>query len=99
MIVVRIELWPHGDETRKRELAIAVISNDVVRSLETEGEHGDYRVLVSHQAGTRYAQQAPTVRELLAGAGLWKRGVLRNFPRSLGAVHLVQRALTEALHR
>lgn len=99
MIVVRIELWPRGDETRKRELAVAVISNQVGRSLETDGELGDYGVHVSHQAGSRYAHEVPDPHALVGGKGLWKRARVLNFPRRLGAVHLVQRALTEALHR
>lgn len=39
MIYIRVELWPHGDESRKREIGTAIIDN-VGGSVST----GNYRV-------------------------------------------------------
>ncbi len=43
MIVVTIELWPHGDESKKKHLGTAKIANDG-RGTLTEG---DYDVVLS----------------------------------------------------
>lgn len=42
MIVVKVELWPHGDESKARELSRAFISNDLKTTAETRGEYGSY---------------------------------------------------------
>lgn len=43
MIVIRIEMWPLGDEKRKRLLGIARISNDGLGTADT----GNYKVELS----------------------------------------------------
>lgn len=88
MIVVRIEMWPSGSEELKRDLAVVVIGNDLTGT----DQQGNYRVIASHQAGTKYAKTLEP-RELLAGVGVWKRGRVEAFPRRLGAVQLVRRAM------
>ena len=88
MIVVRIELWPAGDRERRRDLAVVVIGSDLTGT----DQQGNYRVVASHQAGTRYAKTLEP-RDLLAGVGVWKRGRVEAFPRRLGAVQLVRRAM------
>lgn len=45
MIVVTIELWPKGDQARKRHLGTAIITNDATGS---EGL-GNYRVTLSRR--------------------------------------------------
>lgn len=43
MIVVTVELWPHGDERRKRHLGTATIANDLSGTQDT----GNYHVMLS----------------------------------------------------
>lgn len=42
MIVVKVEIWPKGDEKSARELTRAYIANDVVTSIRTKGSYGSY---------------------------------------------------------
>lgn len=93
MIVVRIELWPGGDKTRKQDLATVVISNDGSGTDRV----ANYKAVVSHQAGTQYAGSLDPA-ELITGARAWKRGQLVGFRRDRGAVMLLKAAL-EVLFR
>lgn len=43
MLVVKVELWPKGDESRAREICRAQIANDVATTKETRGEFGAYK--------------------------------------------------------
>jgi hypothetical protein len=43
MIVVKVELWPKGDETQKRSLGTAFIINDGTGTLS----HGNYIVMLA----------------------------------------------------
>lgn len=82
MIVVRIELWPFGDHTKKRLLGVATICND----LSGDKKRGNYNVELSH-AG-KYLQKKK---------GMWKKGRVENHRRSLSPYHLVYKALKAAL--
>lgn len=42
MIVVKIEIWPNGDESKAREHSRAYIANDEKTTNETKGELGSY---------------------------------------------------------
>jgi hypothetical protein len=42
MIVVKVEMWPLGNEKKAQELSRAYISNDGVTSRETGGAFGSY---------------------------------------------------------
>lgn len=77
MVIVKIELWPHGDESRATPLGTIKITND-----GTGNEaFGNYDVSLSHSG--RYVTRP----------GTWKRGkVLRHF-RGLSPYHLVVKAL------
>lgn len=83
MIIVRIELWPLGDPTKKRLLGIAKIANDGTG----DKKQGNYNVELSH-AG-KYIDKKK---------GIWKRGRVENHFRKLSPYHLVYKALKAALH-
>ncbi|MBM9499722.1 hypothetical protein JWG44_05585 [Leptospira sp. 201903071] len=42
MIVVKIEIWPNGDESKKREHSRAYIANDRTTTEATKGAYGSY---------------------------------------------------------
>lgn len=42
MIVIKVEMWPGGDESKAEEFSRAYIDNRVVTTLRTGGTHGDY---------------------------------------------------------
>jgi hypothetical protein len=96
MLVVRIELWPKGDESTKRDLAVIAIAN-----VGGDATAGDYEYAISNQAGTRYAGSLDPHELLAPPQGgkrpYWKRGKIVGFARSLGAVRLVHRVLRKAL--
>jgi len=77
MVVVKIELWPHGDQEKARDLGSLIICNDMTGTKD----YGSYNVAVSH--GGRYWGKP----------GVWKSGLVKNFRRSLSPYHLVARAL------
>jgi hypothetical protein len=81
MMVVRIELWPQGDESQKRELGVAHVAN-----VGGSTESGNYKVTLFKSP--EYAKRD----------GVWKRGVVMNFPRlRLGPWDLLLRALSSAV--
>lgn len=63
MLVIKIELWPHGREDFKRDLGVAYISNDLTGDPET----GNY--VFSLMKSAEYA----------AKSGVWKRDKLYGF--------------------
>lgn len=87
MLVIKVELWPHGDETRAQEIATGVIGNDgsgnwqygnynVVLSNNGECDpHGMYEQAVAQDKQTR-------VEKFYRDSGVWK--LLRV---ALNAVH------------
>ena len=44
MLVLKIEMWPNGDESKAYEHSRAYISNDARTTLKTRGTHGSYTV-------------------------------------------------------
>jgi hypothetical protein len=64
MIVVHIELWPKGDESRKRELGVGRITN-----VGGDRRRGNYKVALL---------KSP---EYAKSEGIWRRGLVSNFPR------------------
>jgi len=44
MIVLKVEMWPNGDEEKAYEHSRAYIVNDGKTSLETRGDYGSYNV-------------------------------------------------------
>lgn len=78
MIVVRIEMWPHGDERLKREIGAAMITNQGTGTRDA----GNYTVRLMKSA------------EYARSPGVWKRGEVEGFPRlRLGPWDLLYRAL------
>jgi hypothetical protein len=47
MIVVKVEMWPGGDESRAQEFARATITNQVKTTVQSAGKFGDYAVRLS----------------------------------------------------
>jgi hypothetical protein len=82
MIVVKIEVWPHGDRQQARLIGSCVIVNNETGS----AEKGNYEVGLSH-SGIYYGKRK----------GLWKKGTLTGHLRSLSPYHLVMRAIQSAL--
>ena len=75
VIVIRIELWPKGDEKLARTMGVGTIENIGTGS----ADRGNYRVRLSK----------------FGGKGTWKRGYVRDFPRTrLGPWDLLFRALS-----
>ena len=79
MIVIRVEMWPHGDESRKSELGIAYVANDGTGTSQV-GNY-DVQLMKSASMGARRS-------------GVWKTGRVEGFPRlRLGQWDLIFRAL------
>jgi len=71
MIVVKVEMWPGGDEARASELARAYIANQVTTTVETRGAAGDYSVELR---GGVYGRPDLLKR-------VWKKGTVLGFDR------------------
>lgn len=84
MVVVRIELWPHGDHSKSTTLGVITITNDGTGTKE----FGNYDVCVSHVAG------AP--EHLKKRNPCYKTGKVTGFMRKLSPYHLLIRALKAA---
>lgn len=85
MMVIRIELWPRGDEARKREIGRAHITN-VGGSADAAIGHYDVELFKSLE----YAKSE----------GIWREGRVMNFPRrggQFGTWDLLLLALLSAL--
>lgn len=91
MIVIKMELWPGGDEGHAIDLGRCVIGNDVVRSLESGLTLGDYDVRI--EKGEMYSRRPGDV---------WKKGHVTGFKRSsrqVGPWELLFHALKNTLGR
>jgi len=82
MIVVNIELWPHGSKDRSKTIGNLVIVNDGTGNVE----HGNYNVALSH-AGIYYGKKKEP----------WKTGSVKNHKRMLSPYHLVYKAIKNTL--
>jgi hypothetical protein len=81
MVVVKVELWPNGDETKARTIGRIKIANDGTGTLE----RGNYNVELSHSG--RYSNKP----------GVWKKGKVVGYRRlAQSPYHLVKMALTAA---
>lgn len=78
MVVVTVEVWPHGHEGQKRTIGRLYITNDGTGSVAA----GNYTVEAEH-AGTYYGRRK----------GPWKRGRVTGFVRTLSPYRLLCRAL------
>lgn len=82
MIVIDLQMWPRGDETKKYSLGAVVIVN--VGGTLDMGEY-EVRILKSASHGAKKA-------------GVWKAGKVSGFPRlRLGATDLLLRALVACI--
>jgi len=84
MVVVKIELWPHGNESQAKQIGEARIALDGVTAT---AERGDYAVELRH-AGRFWGKP-----------GNWKTGRLHDHARELSPYHLVMRAIAACLGR
>lgn len=80
MVVVKIELWPHGDESQMRPLGRIDIANDGTGTVAL----GNYDATFAH-AGSYYGKE-----------GHYKKGRIVAFSRNLSPYHLIARALAAA---
>ena len=88
MIVVKLEMWPGGDESKAVEFGRAYITNQLVTSVQSGGQQGDYQVKLY---GGVYGR-----RDLLKR--LWKKASVDGFDRvRMGAWDLLYLALKAAL--
>lgn len=101
MIDININMDQYGRGNRIYGLARIVIWNDG----SGDGDHGNYLFAVSHQFNSPHGSEAagrtgraePTVVDLVGGGPwVWKSGAIRSYPRRLGAVRLLGRALKKA---
>lgn len=89
MLVVKVELWPHGDESRSKEIARTYIFNK-------GGSHsrGNYGVRVCRKAKSF---KAPTPETWKQNKGIARTGEVLDYPRlSYNVWRLVLRALRSA---
>lgn len=77
MIVVKIELWPHGDQSQAKQIGWVDIANDGTGDVV----ESSYKVSVRH--GGKY----------FGKAGFYRIGKVNAFKRELSPYHLVSRAL------
>jgi len=88
VIVVKIEMWPKGDESRAREIGRTYIYN-----AGGTAERGDYEVRVSRKA--KEFKHEP--RKVLSGEGFARTGSVKDYPRkSYNVWRLITRALKSA---
>ncbi len=93
MLVIKIEMWPHGDSERARSLGVATIANTGRGTRDV----ADYDVrLFKAPEYSRQAETRPLHQMLLhpLAKETWKKGRVEGFPRlSLGPWDLLFRAL------
>jgi hypothetical protein len=84
VVVVKIELWPHGDSSKAKQIGQVNIALETVTQTE---EIGDYSVELLH-AGMYWGRP-----------GNWKTGRLTGHRRMLSPYHLVMRAIAACIGR
>jgi hypothetical protein len=86
MVNVVIEVWPGGDEARKRIIGQVQIANDCTGDVGTDNQgRGNYNVTLVHSG------------KFAARPGIWRRGRVVGHQRSLSPYHLVAKAIIAAL--
>lgn len=90
MIVVKLELWPGGDERRKREIGTTYINN-----VGGTDKRGDYDVRVMRKD---YDPCTISLRQVFGeGKGITRKGHVSNYPRlSYNVWRLITKALLSA---
>ena len=83
MLVVKIELWPKGDESKARQIGRIDIINDGTGT----SEFGNYNVNIHH---SELLNKTPLSR-------FYKIGKVTGFMRKLSPYHLLMRALSSAM--
>lgn len=63
MIVVKIELWPLGDESRSQEIGRMEIANDATKTYKTGGNRGDYAVSLMRRGTIDKVQRVGRVED------------------------------------
>lgn len=86
MVVVKIELWPHGDESQATQIGEARIA------LQPE-THQPCNNTVDYEVELRHAGH------YWGKPGNWKTGRLKNHYRDLSPYHLVMRAIAACIGR
>lgn len=76
MIVIRVEMWPGGDKSKRRLMALGVITNLGTASSRARG---DYSVILSRVSRT--ATNSDQTRKMI-----WKRGRVLGFKRDAFSV-------------
>lgn len=88
MIVIKVEMWPGGDESKAEEFGRMILANQVATTLRTGGSHGDYSVIL---LGGVWGRQDLLKRN-------WKTGKVTGFNRQArGAWDLIREALNNCL--
>lgn len=82
MIVVKIELWPHGDETKRKDLGYAAIA---LNAVSEDRKIGNYDVALSHN-GNFFDKE-----------GIWKSGQVIGHNRGDSVFVLIGHAIINAL--
>ncbi|UOG61471.1 hypothetical protein [Leptospira noguchii] len=88
MIVIKVEIWPGGDESRKYEHSRAYINNLEETTNATKGEYGDYecRFMQSRQFNPKRVWKKSVVKRMhrvkrgvwdIIGMGLVNGGILK----------------------
>jgi hypothetical protein len=83
MIVVKIELWPFGNEEHKKEIGKIHITNDLTGTTK----RGNYSVKLFHSG------------KCVHKSGVWRTGTVMDHLRLLSPYHLVYKAIKSALGR
>ncbi len=83
MLVANLEVWPGGDEAKKRTVGHVLIGNDGT----TGPFKANYDVALAH-SGKFYGKK-----------GLWRAGRVQSHNRELSPYHLLHRALDDSLLR
>lgn len=94
MIVVKLELWPCGDESRATEIGRTYIANDGTGTLE----RGDYKVAVCRRGTTDVPREVyPEDYPLTDEPKATRSGSVKNYPRlAYNVWRLITRALLSA---
>lgn len=89
MIVVKIEMWPHGDEDRRREIGRMYLAN-----VGGTAERGDYLVTVNRRGDQSCHLQGDGAGGASVVGNVTRQGEVKDYPRlSYNVWRLITRAL------
>lgn len=87
MIVIKLEMWPHGDEHRKYDLGRAYVWN---RGDVSDPNRANYGIAVARKSAIR-----SPYRDVVTGGKASRTGKVDDYPRlSYSVWRLIIRALT-----